>query len=85
MAYIWDLQVGYCTKLYRDRYMQTVNSIVVTNVLISSNADEGLARLKRFFPTVDNDTILSVMRAKKNEEKSVKQLLALGFPLKKQP
>ena len=54
-------------------------------VLISSNAGEGLARLKRFFPTVDNETITSVMRAKKNEEKSVKQLLALGFPLKKQP
>ena len=60
-------------------------SVVIVDELISSNTDEGLARLKRFFPTVDNDTIMSVMRAKKNEEKSVKQLLALGFPLKKQP
>lgn len=55
------------------------------NELISPDIDEGLARLKRFFPTVDDDTILSVMRAKRNEENSVKQLLALGFPLKKQP
>ena len=53
--------------------------------IIYSNIGEGLARLKRFFPTVDDDMIMSVMRTKKNEEKSVKQLLALGFPLKKQP
>ena len=71
--------------MFNNETMVTLHGTSRYRKSIYSNTDEGLQRLKRFFPTVDNDTIMSVMRAKKNEEKSVKQLLALGFPLKKQP
>lgn len=44
---------------------------------------ETLQRLKKFFPTCESETIIQVYRTSRTEQKTVKQLLTLGFPLKK--
>lgn len=46
---------------------------------------EILQRLKKFFPTCDTETIIQVHRAERNDLKTVKKLITLGFPMKKVP
>jgi len=46
---------------------------------------EAINRLRRFFPTADAETVISVQQASVNEGKAVKRLLELGFPLRKVP
>ena len=43
-----------------------------------------MQRVKCFFPHADDDTIRTVIRSKGNEAATVKQLLAMGYPIKKQ-
>lgn len=42
-------------------------------------------RLRHFFPTVDTETLLSVIQASSSESRAVKRLLELGYPLQKVP
>ena len=52
---------------------------LITHVL---RAADGVKRLRRFFPTVQNDaTLQQVMSAAKTEEDAVIKLLKMGFPL----
>ena len=46
---------------------------------------EAINRLRKFFPTADAETVISVQQASVNEGKAVKRLLELGFPLRKVP
>ena len=59
--------------------------IVKLGLSLSLSAGESIQLLKRFFPNCDVDLIEQVLRSAHSEPKAVKQLLALGYPLKKIP
>ena len=48
------------------------------------SSGEGVQCVKCFLPHADEETIRTVIRSKGNEVATVKQLLAMGYPIKKQ-
>ena len=58
---------------------------MIDYIIIIVIAGEILQRLKKFFPTCDTEILVQTYRSQHNDQKTVKKLSSLGFPMKKVP